>query len=459
MSRPRIVHLGLGNFHRAHQAVYTAEAAPDWTITGVANRNRTIVDALQAQAHRYTVLTLDDSGVRAQSIECITETLVAAEQSDAVVARIADPDTHVITLTVTEAGYAMRPGTADLDLDAVRADLADARHPRRPRTIIGLLADGLACRADRGGAPIAVVSCDNVTANGPTLRRLLGQFAEAAGRVELAAYLAAAVDLPSTMVDRIVPATSAEHIALARAAGYPDAVPVAAEPFRQWVISPHFRAGRPGWERAGAVFSEDVAGYETVKVRLLNGSHSLIAYLGLLSGHHLMATAFANESVQRAVDALIAEYLPTLDVPAGLDIDRYVRNLRHRFANRALAHRTAQVGTDGSLKLGQRVVPAALWHVRGGEVPSALALVVAAFLCCFGWPGAGDWPTDPAAERIRELALRQPEPLAFAQTVLCDEALLGFEIAAYPDFAQRVGEHLAVLSKTGVAAAVADLES
>lgn len=459
MSARRIVHLGLGNFHRAHQVVYTQDAGDGWTVTGVACRSRRVVEALRAQRMRYTVVTIDGSRSAVRPIDVITEAFVAADAPDAVLERIADPATRVVSLTVTEAGYACRPGRRELDVDspAVRADLAGTD---AARSTIGLLCRGLDRRAAAGAGPVTLLSCDNLSGNGEVLRAVTTQFAAAAGLDRLAAYLDTEVGFPSTMVDRIVPATTARHVELARAAGYDDAVPVPAEPFSQWVLQPDFRAGRPDWERAGAVVTGDVAAYEAVKVRLLNGSHSLIAYLGLLRGHEFIAAAFADPIVRAAADALGAEYVPTLRVPAGLDLDDYRVQLGRRFDNAALEHRTGQVGTDGSLKLAQRVPDAARWYLERGRTPDALALLMAAFLRVLTRADAvpGDRrPADPAAPRLADLGRRCPDPAELARAVLIDDALLGHDLAGRSPFVERVGELLGVLDGAGTDAAVAEV--
>jgi fructuronate reductase len=416
----RIVHLGLGNFHRAHQAVYTEDAG-GWEITGVANRSRAVVDALRAQ-QLYTVITVSDGPADVRPVRVITEALVAADEPAEVVRRIADPATEIVTLTMTEAGYHLRPGTRDLAPD-LPAD-----------SLLGLLARGLVRRA----TPITVLSCDNLTANGELLRHVLGQYHP--NCLDAAAF-------PSSMVDRITPATTAEHIALAKEAGYADAIPVPAEPFSQWVIEPDFAAGRPAWENAGALLSPEVHAYETVKVRLLNGCHSLIAYLGLLRGHAYIASAFADEPIATAVELLMSDYVPTLHLPADFDLAGYRNQLAARFANSALGHRTAQVGTDGSMKLAQRVPDAVAWHHKSGSVPAGLALLVAAFLHVSCHPEAiderlVDRPTDPALPRLRELGT-QPR---LAHRVLVEEALFGPKVAQASEFVDAVADRLEELT-------------
>ncbi|RAJ68890.1 fructuronate reductase [Streptomyces sp. Amel2xB2] len=477
---PRILHLGLGNFHRAHQALYTEDAGRHgrpWEITGVAGSTRGVVEALHRQGMRYSVVTLGPRHTGVRQVAAVTDAFVAADDPRRVPREIADPRTRVVSLTVTEKGYAVSPRTGRLDLDApdIRADL-DGQGP--PRSTVGRLAAGLLRRARESGAPVTVLSCDNITANGTTLAGLLRGFAAAMPSrdgAELAAALEEFVTFPDTMVDRIVPATTDAHRSTAAEAGFADEVPVPAEPFTMWVMRDRFAAGRPAWEEAGAVLSDRVHDYEQIKVRLLNGSHSLLAYLGLLTGRELIADAAADPAIARAVALLGDEYEPTLTLPEGFDVTAYRAELGERFANRRLGHRTAQVGADGSLKLAQRVPGAALWHLAAGRVPSALALTVAAWLRCTAYPEALDAgrtgvPPEPAGARIRELAARcggtggtgstggtgagGRGALRLAREVLTHEAVLGRRLGEQGEFVERVAELLDALERGGADAAV-----
>ncbi|HWM37348.1 MAG TPA: mannitol dehydrogenase family protein, partial [Streptomyces sp.] len=267
----RILHLGLGNFHRAHQALYTEDAGRSgdpWQITGAAGNTRTVVDALRRQRMRYSVVTLGPGQTGVRQVGSITDAFVAADEPHRVPDEIADPATRIVSLTVTEKGYDISAVARRLDLDApgIRHDLQG--HP--PRSTIGRLAAGLLRRARGSGAPVTLLSCDNITANGTTLAGLLREFADAMPSkdgAELLAFLESAVSCPDTMVDRIVPATTGTHRQLAADAGFSDAVPVPAEPFTMWVMRDRFAAGRPAWEEAGAVLTDRVHDYETVKVR------------------------------------------------------------------------------------------------------------------------------------------------------------------------------------------------
>lgn len=393
-----IVHLGLGSFHRAHQAVYTARAldAEDgpWGIVGVASRSQHIVDGIRAQDGLYSVLSLGPGVAEPLVVGVHTDLLVAAEQADEVVARIGDARTRIVTLTVTEAGY------------------------KPPATPIALLARGLERRFRTHGEPVSVVSCDNLRRSAERTRALLLERVEP----ELHDWIASSVTFPATMVDRIVPATADAHRAqAAQLLGVEDAVPVPAEPFSMWVLEDRFAAGRPRWEAGGAIFSDEVERYEVLKVRLLNGTHSLIAYLGLLAGARFVADAVAIPEIRSAAErAMHDELLPTVEVPAGLDPGGYMRQLMARFENPATGHQTAQVASDGWHKLPERLGDAVLHHLDGGRVPRLLALAVAGFVLHVG--------RDDVRSLLGELfppAVAQAEPFVVAVGELHDALVRG----------------------------------
>jgi fructuronate reductase len=299
-----IAHLGIGAFHRAHQAVYTQDAGDGWGICGITQRSPAVADLLTPQDGLYTVLRRDASGTSARVIGTVREVLTG----EGTVRRLADPAVRVISLTVTEKGYRHDPATGRLRTDdpEIALDLAG----RPPRTVIGRLVHGLATR----DAPVTVLCCDNLAANGPTLRGLVGEYADLAG-----VSIGCDVAFPATMVDRIVPATTsadldeAEHLI-----GLRDEAAVVTEPFTQWVIEDAFAAGRPAWESAGAILTADVAPYETMKLRLLNGAHSMLAYLG--TGYVSDAVAEYGGVLRRYLDE---DAGPTLAVPDGFNLEAY----------------------------------------------------------------------------------------------------------------------------------------
>jgi fructuronate reductase len=461
------VHLGLGNFHRAHAAVYTARAMAaeggDWGIVGVANRSRGVTDAMAAQDQLYSVLQLSAEGERADVVDVHRRTLVAADQTDELLDEIASPAARIVTLTVSEHGYHRnaRTGDLDVDADAIRADLADPDHPR---TTIGQLAAGLARRLRAGGAPVTVLSCDNLQSAGRTTGRLVRQYLDAAGaHAELLDWLRTSVTFPNAMVDRIVPATTDRTRDRVQALlGFRDEVPVPAEDFSMWVLEDVFAAGRPAWERAGAIFTPEVEAYELVKLRLLNGSHSLIAYLGALDGQETIAAARAQDVVAGCVDAAIwDEYLPSIELPTGFDPDAYVAQLFARWANTAIGDRTARVGSHGSVKLLQRVPGPAVRMLERGSVPHLLALTVAGWICCICPPeGFDPGPVaaamvDPARERLARATAGATDVRNHVEAILRG-GFVPAELAAHDAFTRRVAEHVELVVRSGVREAAAE---
>ncbi|WP_415919073.1 mannitol dehydrogenase family protein [Tateyamaria sp. SN6-1] len=349
-----ILHLGVGNFFRAHQAHYTHNAA-GWDITGVSFRSATVRDGLAAQGYRYALVIKDAAGTEITPITCLRDILVAPEDPEPVLARIADPATQVITLTVTEKAYCLGPdGRLDLSDAAVHADLIGGA-----MTVVGALARGLARRT----APVTVLSCDNLPGNGAKLGAAVARFAEAA---EL--HLTARVTFPSCMVDRITPATTD---AIRAEADDPMAVPT--EAFTEWVVEDDFAAARPDWP--GVQWVTDVAPHEMRKLRMLNGAHSYLAYAGTLAGHVFVHEAVADPVLRHGAAALMAEAAETLpDAVRGQAAD-YARALLRRFDNPNLHHRLRQIAMDGSQKMPIRIAQTIV--ARHGPSPALQAAVTA----------------------------------------------------------------------------------
>lgn len=464
-----ILHLGLGSFHRAHQAVYTAAALAagdrDWGIIGVASRSRAIVDAMHAQDMLYSVAEISPSGTRLSLPGVHTDAFVGGEDPARVVASIADPSVRVVTLTVTENGYSASPSTGRLDVadPVVMSDLRGGE----PHSTIGQLARGIQRRAEASGAPLTVLSCDNLAANGTHTRRLVREFLEHLPASEASAALAfmdEKVSFPSSMVDRIVPATTADLRMRASALlGAVDEIPVPAEPFTMWAIEDDFAAGRPAWEAGGAVFSNEVGRYENMKVRLLNGTHSLIAYLGALSGAETIPDAIGLANVEEAARTVLAEeYAPSIEMPSGVDFADYERELFVRWGNSALGHRTSQVGTDGSVKLRQRIPEPALLSLDRGRMPHMIALTVAGYLSCLApLPGFEPGPqaeamTDAARPRLADTAASAHRGVDVAEAAIAGLQIFGAELAERSEFVERVGDLIDTIRRSGVDAAIAD---
>ncbi|MEV0637815.1 mannitol dehydrogenase family protein [Streptomyces sp. NPDC050619] len=403
--RPRIVHFGLGAFHRAHQAVYTEHAAArsgePWGITAVAPRSTRTVRALRDQDCLYSLTERRPEGSVSRVVGAVVGALAMGPDATAVDTLLADPEVTVVTLTITEKGYHRSPQTGGLNTAAapVAADLAAAQGGPLT-TVVGRLAAGLAARMRAGAPPISVVSCDNMAGNGAALSRVVRDFVRASAwpdRTRILDRMAEAVAFPSTVVDRIVPATSeADRAAADSALGVHDALPVTGEPYRQWVLEDSFAAPRPPWELDGALFVPDAAPYQLTKLRLLNGSHSALAHLGAAAGHTTIAGALAADWGERLVRALCAEVAPTLPA-GGPDPGSYADDLVVRFRNPAMHHLLRQIGSDGSLKITERWLPALRTLRAHGTSTPVLELALA------GWMHGtrqADAPTDPAADAL-----------------------------------------------------------
>jgi fructuronate reductase len=369
-SRPRdvpssvgIVHLGIGAFHRAHQAVYTEDAGDGWGICGITQRSATVAGRLAPQDGLYSVLERGPGPASARVIGAVREVLTG----EATAKRITDPAVKVVSLTVTEKGYRHDPATGRLRGDDPEISLDLAGRP--PHTVIGRLVRGLAGRE----APVTVLCCDNLTANGETVRALVEEYCERGG-----IRLPCEVSFPSTMVDRITPATTRADLDEAeRLLGVRDEAVVVTEPFSQWVIEDVFPAGRPAWDSSGAILTGDVAPYEKMKLRLLNGSHSMLAYLGSSFEYVFEAIDVLGDAIRHFMDE---DASPTLDVPPGFDLAAYKSSLLERFANPALRHRVAQIAMDGSQKLPQRLLSVVRDRLAAGAEPRWAALAVAAWM-------------------------------------------------------------------------------
>ena len=461
-----IVHLGLSNFHRAHQAVYTAQALDleegPWGIVGVARQSRDVLDAMTDQDLGYAVLSLEGDTANVQILQAHQELILAVADPTRVVTRLADPHTKIITVTVTEAGYTFNASTGGLDLD--RPELAADLTGRDPFTTVGQLARGLRRRYRAGGQPLTVMSCDNLVANGTLLQSLVRQFLERtvpeAEQAELLEWCHSQVAFPGSMVDRIVPRTSEQHRELVRSrTGLIDACPVPAEPFSMWVMENHFATARPCWDRVGAIVSDDVHGFEILKIRFLNGTHSLIAYLGMLIGAQTIDEAIADPDIRSAVEAFMDEMAETLQTPAGISLEDYRASLLRRFGNPATAHRTSQVGTDGSLKVPARIPdPIAIRAKKGVRSPMC-ALLTASFVRVMTDPFATDAAVreglrDPALEILTSIGSRYSGETHRVRAVLLESGIFPAQLADQETFIADCAELGETLRRGGVRAAI-----
>ncbi|WP_113716571.1 mannitol dehydrogenase family protein [Arthrobacter dokdonensis] len=390
-----LVHLGLGAFHRAHQAVFTEDAATAtgqtrWGILGVTGRSAAVADQLAPQDGLYSVLTRSPRQRSLRIMGSLRAVAFPGRDTERVVDALAAPGTAVVSTTITEKGYP-RTGTGGLDcrqagvgvdIDALRQELLGQHVEGAAATALGLLARGLGRRFRLDGGPLTVVPCDNLPSNGRLTRTLLTDFAEQAGGGRFQDWLQESVAFAGTMVDRIVPATAeADRRETQKILGMADHGLVVAEPFGQWVIEDNFAGARPAWEQAGATVTRDVEPFEVAKLRMLNATHSLLAYLGALRGFATIAEAVSDPALLDAARRLQREdVIPTLEAPEGMDLPTYGESILDRFANPALGHTTVQVAMDGSEKLPIRVLGTVADRLAAGAVPEAAALAVAAWM-------------------------------------------------------------------------------
>lgn len=409
----RIVHLGLGAFFRAHGAVIVEQAAPDWGILGVSLQNPDMRDRLAPQGGTYWAVEQGPGGEVARHVQIVQGVLVAKENPGAVLAAMAAPDVRIVSLTVTEKGYCHEPSSGRLNAD--HPDIVHDLANPLPRSAPGFLVRALAARRAAGLPPFTVLCCDNLPDNGRVVR---GVVLDLAARIDpaLADWIAREGRFPGTMVDRIVPATRPEDIdRIATLTGRHDAAPVLHEPFRQWVVQDDFVPGnRPDLAAAGVQMVADVAPFEHMKLRMLNGTHSALAYLGYLAGHETIADTVADPTFAAYVKRLwSAEIIPALTPPPGTDLPAYAGQLFARYANPAIRHRTWQIAMDGSQKLPQRILGTLASNLDAGRDSPGLMLALAAWVHYVSGTDLQGNPIDvrdPLRDTLREAAT-SPDPV------------------------------------------------
>ena len=458
-----IVHLGLGAFHRAHQAFYTEQvlAAGDhrWGIAGASLRAADTRDALTPQDGLYTVAVRDTDHTDFHVIGALTDMFVAPENPAALIAALAQESVKIVSLTVTEKGYCHDPASGTLN-ESHPDIIHDLANPDKPRSVVGLMVAALIERRRQGLAPFTVLTCDNLPANGHTVRRVMEQFTQLAHK-DLAHFIAQEVAFPSTMVDRIVPATTDDdRLWVAEALGVMDRWPIMTEPFTQWVIEDHFPQGRPDWGAFGAELVRDVLPYETMKLRLLNGSHSTLAYLGYLSGYETVADAMADPHLAALIDDLMVhDVTPVLTLPQGADVAAYRRSLLNRFRNRSLRHRTWQIAMDGSQKLPQRLLSTIRERLAVHAPIDRLALAVAGWMRYVTGVDEQGQPIDVrdpfAADLRRRTDQAGMQAQALVPALLGVEAIFGKDLPHQPVFVEAVTRALDQLIRHGAKATVA----
>lgn len=456
-----IVHLGLGAFHKAHQAAYTdmalARSGGDWRILGVSLRSADPSAQLGPQDGRYTLIERGAGGSRARVIGAIAGALCTDGAPGPVLAAMADPGCKIVSLTVTEKAYGLDRANTGCNPahPAVNADLAN---PEQPQGVLGLIVRALALRREAGIAPFAVLCCDNLPDNGHLLRGAVIDFAR---RVDpgLADHISQDVAFPSTMVDRITPApTDDTRSEAARLTGYEDAAAVETEAFHQWVIEDDFPLGRPDWHLAGAVFATSVAPYEAMKLRMLNGSHSMIAYAGFHAGLPLVRDVMADAGLSALVRRHLKAAAATLPPLPGIDLDTYGAELQDRFTNPSIAHETFQIAMDGTEKLPQRIfAPARDTLKKGGDL-RPFAFATAAWMR-HATRATHDCPSydlrDPRAGDIAAALATAKTPRAIVEALCNLPDFMPDDLVAYPVWRAALADILGVMMKSGMRAAIA----
>ena len=460
--RTGIVHLGVGAFHRSHQAMYVDRLlqqgqAQDWGICGVGvlPGDRRMAEVMAAQDCLYTLVAKHaDGSLDARVVGSIVEYLFAPDDPDAVVEKMAAEHTRIVSLTVTEGGYNFSPVTGDFDVHNLDV-VSDLQPGAALRTAFGLVTEALVRRRDRGLAPFTVVSCDNVEHNGDVARRSFAAFATLRDP-ELGAWVEREVRFPNSMVDRITPATTDDDRAeIARRFGVEDGWPVVCEPFTQWVLEDRFSLGRPPLEDVGVQVVDDVEPYERMKLRLLNSGHQALAYLGTLAGYRLVHDAAQDPLFQAFVLGYMEEEAtPTLLPVPGIDLDEYRRELIARFSNPAVRDTLARLAFDGSERLPKWLLPVVRENLAaGGEVRRSAAVVAGWARYCEGVDEDGKpiEVVDRRADALTAGARRQrEEPLAF----IADRDLFGDLV----DDERFTGPYLASLAALHERGARATLE-
>lgn len=377
-----IVHLGLGAFHRSHQAFYTEQAlnqfGGDWGICAVSMRNKQLQTALASQDNLYTIAEIDQTPGY-QVVGAIKEVLVAAEQIEQVINRLTASTTKLVTLTVTEKGYCLNPkGDLDLQNELIQADI---KNLSAPKSSIGIIVQALKLRFESGIKAFNIIACDNLPDNGKKLKNAVTQFAKQVSP-DLANWIESQVAFPCTMVDSITPQTDDSTLKLIQnELGFEDSAPVQRESFTQWVIEDCIKDELPNWAGVGVTFTQDVAGYEHAKLRVLNGLHSAMAYIGSVAGFETVYEAVSEPKIKSFLQQLLeTEVLSTIKAPKELDLNQYAASIIKRFENPNIKHYLSQIAFDGSIKIPVRIITPLIERLKAAEPAPLLSLVVAGWI-------------------------------------------------------------------------------
>ncbi|ABM02003.1 fructuronate reductase [Psychromonas ingrahamii 37] len=462
----RIVHLGFGAFHRAHQALFTSEmleeTGSDWGICEInLFGGEELIKQLRAQDHLFSVAEKGADATLVKIAGSVVESLhPTLDGQQAVLEKMAEEQVAIVSMTITEKGYCADPATGRLDANnaLIKADLS---HPAEPNSAIGYIVEALRMRKERGIKPFTVMSCDNVQENGHVARASVLGFAALVDK-DLAAWIEANVTFPSTMVDRIVPAVTAETLSeIAALLGVNDPCGIACEPFRQWVIEDNFVNGRPEWNLVGAEFVPDVVPFEEMKLRMLNGSHSFLAYLGYLGGYAHISDTMTNKDYRKAAfDMMMKAQAPSLKMPEGADLEGYANLLIDRFTNPSLKHQTWQIAMDGSQKIPQRMGGSLRFHLANGSDYKWLAMGIAGWMVYISGEDEKSQAIDvrdPMREQFQAIYKQHGKNNSVIKALLGIEAVFSTDLIQNNEFVEQVTQAYQLIVTKGARAAVASL--
>ena len=459
-----IVHLGIGAFHRAHQAMFTDAALAatgdlSWGLVGAGVISADMKDALMPQDGLYALAEMGADSEKVKVIGSIIDVFGGAEDAEKLLAKMSDVSTRFVSITVTEKGYYLDLATGKLQINApaIAADLAS---PATPKTILGLIVQALKARKAKGIKPFTVMSCDNLPNNGKLAKAAVLAFAREAD-ADLASWIEANVCFPCTMVDRITPATTdADRAHVNSVIGMEDAWPVVTEQFYQWVIEDQFTMGRPEWDKVGAIFSDEIECWENMKLRCLNGSHSTLSYMGQLTGRETVADAMGLPLITDLLDKLWSEISEVLHAPKGVNPADYIESLKLRFRNPALKHRTAQIACDGSQKLPQRLLAPLRDRIAKGLASPAIATAVAAwmhFVVKTAYtPGAV--LSDPLAAEILVQAKMSTDAASIVRNLLAIKVIFGADLPENAAFCADLTAKFIELAKNPAVSTAAEIK-
>jgi mannitol 2-dehydrogenase len=457
----RLVHIGVGAFNRSHLAVYLDDLlslgeTERWGEFGIGllEGDRALNTALTEQDYLYGLLLMDNNDVRYRVIGSLTQHLFAPAAKDDVIARLASPDTAIVSLTVTEGGYFIDDATRRF-LESHPDVQHDLEHQNEPKIWLGYVAEACLRRMATGGKPFTLLSCDNVHGNGSVARTALLSFADLRNPA-LTRWIERNVAFPNSMVDRITPRTTDENrAAIAEKFGVRDLAPVVSETFRQWVLEDNFIAGRPAFERVGVQMTADVVPYEIMKMRLLNGGHSTLGYSGDLLGYSYIAETAGDPLLRDLLTRFMAEVRPTLRPVPGINLDEYTASVVNRFSNIAIRDQVARICSDGCAKVAKFLVPSLRDLLAAKQEPQVLPFVIASWLHYLrGFDESGrsmtiSDPGLPALDAFRGAGGKS------ARLALETPSIFGDLATAYPRVVEAVQANLDEIRSHGVREAIA----